>query len=78
MQRNAGVKTTLETWAHPSDYGYNVRIRMTRYELHPTRGYKKCGRVNRLQWVKKLPKSIKRGYHKIDEIIMGNNVRFPS
>jgi hypothetical protein len=78
VNRNAGVKTTFETWVKPRDYGYDVRIRMTQYELHPTRGYKKCGRRNRYQWVKKLPKSIHQGYRKIDEIIMGRNVRFPS
>lgn len=80
MRHNAGIKHIYETWAEPIPFSflYHVRIRVTQCELHPTRGYKKCGRVNRTQILHKLPKSIKRGYHRVDDVQMGRDLRLPA
>jgi hypothetical protein len=54
--RSVGQKTIFEGLACRYDNGWKLEGRITHYELHPTKGYRRIGRQHSIKWVNDKPR----------------------
>jgi hypothetical protein len=79
MSKYVGTKTVFEATCERDnrDYrsGWLIRARITHFELHPTKGYRRTGRQYATKWLENKPKSFHEGQNYAEIVRMGRNLK---
>lgn len=79
MSKSAGTKTVFEATCERDnrDYksGWMIRARITHFELHPTKGYRRIGRQYSTKFLENKPKSFKEGPNYAEIVRIGRNLK---